>query len=83
MRRFTVSFLLLVSMLAVAISPAFASAPAYGDDGNSGPKGTGRVVNDDKSDPLTDHQRELKQEALQAKLNGKAYGKTAQVARGQ
>ncbi len=83
MRRFTVSFLLLISMLAAAISPAFASAPAYGDDGNSGPKGTGRVVNDDKSDPLTDHQRELKQEALQAKLNGKAYGKTAQVARGQ
>ncbi|MCE5253755.1 MAG: immune inhibitor A [Actinomycetia bacterium] len=38
---------------------------------------------DNKPDPLTTKQQELKQEALQKKLNGKAYGKVAEVARGQ
>ena len=38
---------------------------------------------DNRPDPMTAKQLELKQEALAAKLNGKAYGKTHEVARGQ
>lgn len=38
---------------------------------------------DNRPDPLTTKQLELKQQALEAKLNGKAYGKTHEVARGQ
>jgi immune inhibitor A len=56
-------------------SAAFATPAANGKDGQ--PK------NDNKPDPLTTQQLELKQKALEAKLNGKAYGKTHEVARGQ
>ncbi len=38
---------------------------------------------DNRPDPLTTKQLELKEQALAAKLNGKAYGKTHEVARGQ
>lgn len=38
---------------------------------------------DNRSDPLSAKQATLKQRALEAKLNGKAKGKTHQVARGQ
>jgi len=38
---------------------------------------------DNRPDPLTTLQQELKQQALQAKLNGKAFGRTHEVARGQ
>lgn len=38
---------------------------------------------DNKSDPLTDKQLELKKQAIEAKLNGKADGKTHEVAKGQ
>ena len=41
----------------------------------------GRI--DNRPDPLTTKQLELKKRALEAKLNGKAYGKTHEVARGQ
>ena len=42
-----------------------------------------REISDDKPDPLTTEQRERRKKGLEAKLNGKAYGKTHQVARGQ
>src|SRR5512146_1575183 len=38
---------------------------------------------DNKPDPLTTKQLNLKEQALEAELNGKAYGKTHEVARGQ
>jgi immune inhibitor A len=38
---------------------------------------------DNLPDPMTEKQKALKQQALEAKLNGKAYGKTKEVARGQ
>ena len=38
---------------------------------------------DNRPDPLTNTQLELRKIALQAKLNGKAYGRTHEVARGQ
>jgi immune inhibitor A len=71
-----ISILVLIGMLpgAALASPAPSSGsddPAYAQ------------VEDNLPDPLTTHQLELKEEALQAKLNGKAYGKTGEVARGQ
>ena len=38
---------------------------------------------DDRLDPMTEEQRALHEEAMQAKLMGKALGKTHEVARGQ
>jgi len=38
---------------------------------------------DDRPDPLTNQQRDLRQKAKIARLKGKAYGRTHQVARGQ
>ncbi len=53
------------------------SAAGQGDD----PARIGR--SDNLPDPLTTRQLELKARALESKLNGKAAGKTFQVARGQ
>src|SRR3972149_10848837 len=38
---------------------------------------------DNKQDPLTTERLELRAQALDAKLNGKAHGRTHEVARGQ
>ena len=38
---------------------------------------------DNRPDPLTSEQLALKEQAMEAKLNGKAWGKTHEVARGQ
>ena len=77
--------LLSILVLLVGFMPATsqAMAPASGDSPASI---TPALVNDKGDalpDPLTVHQQQLKQQALEAKLNGKAYGKTAEVARGQ
>ena len=77
-KTFTVLSALLVvaSLLVMSISSvAFATPAANGRDGQ--PK------NDNLMDPLTIMQRDLRQKGLEAKLNGKAYGKTHEVARGQ
>ena len=73
------STLLIVMMLVVLMVPAAGAAPAYvsGDDQNSAPK------EDNLSHPLGEQQNSLKQMALDAKLNGKAHGRTHEVARGQ
>jgi len=71
---------LILAMLVIAIVPAAGAAPnASGgnDDPQLAPK------EDNRPDPLTTKQLELKQMALEAKLNGKAYGRTYEVARGQ
>ena len=75
------STLLIVMMLAIAIVPVAGAAPnasgGVGDDPGPAPK------MDNKPDPLTTKQLALKEQALEAKLNGKASGKTKEVARGQ
>src|SRR5687767_4989457 len=38
---------------------------------------------DNRPDPLTTQKLELKKEALEAQINGKAYGRTHEVAHGQ
>lgn len=71
---------ILVLLVAALPAVAGASRPANNgiyDDPNFSPK------NDNLSHPLGDQQAELKQKALDAKLNGKAFGKTHEVARGQ
>jgi immune inhibitor A len=60
--------------LLVFTYPALASGP---DDLLRQPKV------DDRQDPLTQTQRNLRMKALQASLRGKAFGKTHEVARGQ
>jgi immune inhibitor A len=71
--------ILIVAMLMIALVPAAGAAPvaSSGDDPEFTPK------KDNLPDPLTTAQLELKQKALDAKLNGKAYGRVHEVARGQ
>lgn len=71
-----ISILMIVGML-----PGAALAAPRGSDGMGDPEFV--QFEDNLPDPLTTHQLELKEQALEAKLNGKAYGKTGEVARGQ
>jgi len=65
---------LIMAMLVVAILPVASAAPAASDGANGGP---GFVQKEDNlPDPLTTKQLALKEQAQEAKLNGKAYGKT-------
>ena len=72
-------FIAVIGILAIllALLPFAAIAAPAADDPEFTPK------NDNLADPLTTRQMDLKQKALDAKLNGKAYGKTHEVARGQ
>lgn len=70
-----------VAILLVVVVSAVNAAPAVNRGINDDPSYTPKE--DNRPDPLTTHQLELKQQALDAKLNGKAYGKTHEVARGQ
>ena len=73
------STLLIVMMVVVLMVPAAGAAPAAasGVDPNSAPK------EDNLSHPLGEQQAALRQMALDAKLNGKAHGRTHEVAHGQ
>jgi len=63
--------------LLLALLPGAVIAESVGDDPEFTPK------KDNLPDPLTTIQLDLKQKALESKLNGKAYGRTHDVARGQ
>jgi immune inhibitor A len=71
----------LAAMLLTTLAPALSAAPAVNADT------TIQLRDDNRHDPLTDKQLELRNQvlenALSGKLNGKAYGKVAEVARGQ
>ncbi|HJS20939.1 MAG TPA: immune inhibitor A domain-containing protein [Anaerolineales bacterium] len=75
------STLLIVSMLAIALAPSSGSAGAapLGDDDIP----VMGANTDNPGHALADKQAALKEKALEAKLNGKANGKTHEVARGQ
>jgi immune inhibitor A len=75
------STLLIFTLLVIAVVPAVGASPKASDGANDDP--TFVQKEDNLPDPLTTKQLELKQQALEAKLNGKAYGKTHEVARGQ
>jgi immune inhibitor A len=67
-------------VLITTLVPALSLASAEAAGGND----IHRVMKKDNlGDPLTDKLLALRNEAQQAKLNGKAYGKVAEVARGQ
>ena len=69
---------MILVVLLMSVVPAVFSAP-LADQGE--PDLAAKP--DNRPDPLTTKQLELKEQALEAKLNGKAYGKTHEVARGQ
>jgi immune inhibitor A len=70
------ALLTIVLLFAMLVTPLQA-ADTVTDDPQPAP------INDNLMDPLTENQLALKQQAQEAKLNGKAYGKTQEVARGQ
>jgi immune inhibitor A len=72
---------LIAAMLFVALVPLASAAPAKSEGNFDRPDQAPRE--DNRPDPLTTLQQDLKQQALEAKLNGKAFGKTQEVARGQ
>jgi immune inhibitor A len=72
---------LILAMLMIAIVPMAGAAPNAADGINNDPSSVSKK--DNRPDPLTTAQLELKQKALDAKLNGKAHGKSHEVARGQ
>jgi immune inhibitor A len=78
MKQRTLAMLAIIIML-VAVLPltTFASGPVDGNDPADAPKV------DDRMDPKTEEQRAMHQTALDAVLNGKAHGKTHEVAKGQ
>jgi immune inhibitor A len=75
------STLVILALLVLAIVPIVGAAPNASGGIDEDPALA--PVEDNLPDPLTTKQLELKQQALDAKLNGKAYGKTQEVARGQ
>ena len=68
-------------LLTIVLLFAMFAAPIQANGRGDEPDPAGR--SDNKPDPLTTQQLELKDKALEAKLNGKADGKTHEVARGQ
>jgi immune inhibitor A len=74
------SFVILV-LLVIAIVPAAAAAPQA--QGSASDEPTLVQKEDNRPDPLTTQQLELKKQALEAKLNGKAKEKVKEVAKGQ
>jgi len=68
--------LILIAVLILAIAALPATVGAVGSADRVPPE-------DNRPDPLTTKQLNLKEQAMEAKLNGKAYGKTHEVARGQ
>jgi immune inhibitor A len=71
----------MVILLLVGLAPGASAAPLASQGANDDPVYAPRE--DNLPDPLTTKQAELKKQALEAELNGKAYGKTHEVARGQ
>jgi immune inhibitor A len=72
---------LILTLLALCIVPSVSAAPKAADGVYDDPEFVPKE--DNLPDPLTTRQLELKAKALEAKLNGKAYGRTHEVARGQ
>jgi immune inhibitor A len=74
--------LLVIALLLIGVAPMAFAAPPVVSSSQADPDPQ-YVKNDDRPDPLSLAQRDTRQKGLEAKLNGKAYGKTHAVARGQ
>lgn len=79
-RKLTVAIAILALLVGVLPAASGAALPASRGSFDS-PEFVPK--NDNLSHPLGEQQAALKQKALDAKLNGKAYGRTHEVARGQ
>jgi immune inhibitor A len=73
--------ILVLAVLLISLVPAAWAAPAAMSGVSDQPDSVQKE--DNRPDPLTTQQLKLKEQALEAKLNGKAWGKTHEVARGQ
>lgn len=73
--------LVLALIMIVSLSTSAYAAPAI--DGTTDEDSEFVQKEDNKPDPLTTKQLELKEKALETKLHGKAAGKTHEVAKGQ
>jgi len=78
MKRILLSIFVLTALLVASILPVVASSP----DG-SDPAEAVLLKQDNKPDPISASYLALKEKALEAKLEGKAWGKVHEVARGQ
>ena len=76
MSRKVLSLIIIAALAAMIVPSAAAGAIPAGD--RAAP-----ARQDNRSDPLTAKQLALREKALEQKLNGKARGKVAEVARGQ
>jgi immune inhibitor A len=72
---------MILVLLLIVLAPVASAAPTAVSGEFGDPEFVQKV--DNKPDPLSTRQAELKEMAMDAKLNGKAYGKTYEVARGQ
>ena len=70
-------------LLTIVLLFAMFAAPIQASGGGERDEPNPAGIQDNLPDPLTTKQLDLKQQALEAELNGKAYGKTHEVARGQ
>lgn len=75
------SILALTSILTVSLTMSTSASPMINGTSDNG--STFVQKQDNRPDPLTTKQLELKEQALKGKLNGKAKGKVQQVAKGQ
>ena len=71
------SALLIMALVLASVAAVASAAPAAGDE----PDLAGQI--DNRMDPATARQAELKEKAMAAVLNGKAGGPTHEVAKGQ
>ena len=81
MNKKIIAVLGILALLVALLPTAVLAAPTADDGKYGGPDLAPKE--DNRPDPLTTKQLKLKEQALEAKLNGKAYGKTHEVARGQ
>jgi immune inhibitor A len=75
------STLLALALLLLIVVPAAGDTPAAPKGIYDGPDAVRKE--DHRADPLSTQQGELLEQALEAQIHGKAYGKTHEVARGQ
>jgi len=76
-----ISTLALTALMTVSLTVSTYGAPTIDGSTDNGSRFVQKL--DNRTDPLTTKQLELKEKALNAKLDGKANGKTYQVAKGQ
>jgi len=75
--------LLMLTVLAALVAVPIAGAAISASSSNTADKGNQSAKNDNRLTKLDVKKNALLQTALQKKLNGKAYGKVGEVARGQ